>query len=180
MVDPTLLEHLIAGAGWAPSPHNAQPWRFVVVTTDGSKRDLAEAMGERFRADLLADGLSEASVTARVRASVERLTRTPALIIVCMVEDGLDAYPDVMRRVAERTMAMQSIGAAVQNLLLVADSLGLGACWLCAPLFCPETVSETLALDSAWEPQALVLVGYPSKRPAVAQRKPSASLTVYR
>jgi len=38
---------------------------------------------------------------------------------------------------AERIMATQSVALAVQNLLLAAHDRGLGACWMCAPLFCP-------------------------------------------
>ena len=179
-VEPQLLQRLIAGACWAPSPHNSQPWRFAVVTDEGSKLGLALAMGTRFRTDLLADGLPEEAVAARVQASIERLTHAPALILVCMVEDGQNTYPDVRRSDAERIMATQSIGAAVQNLLLVAEALELGVCWLCAPLFCPEVASTALDLDPTWQPQALVLVGYPFRRPPVSRRKPSASLVVYR
>ena len=60
-------------------------------------------------------------------------------------------------------MATQSVAMAVQNLVLTAHALGLGACWMCAPLFVPETVRDILKLDAAWEPQALITVGYPAE-----------------
>ena len=52
---------------------------------------------------------------------------------------------------------------AVQNLLLAAHAMGLGACWRCAPLFCGETVIDTLKLPQHWHPQALVTLGYPDE-----------------
>ena len=60
-------------------------------------------------------------------------------------------------------MAAQSVAMAGQNVLLAAHALGLGACWLCAPLFCPEVVRETLALPLDWQPQGLITAGYPAE-----------------
>ncbi len=64
----------------------------------------------------------------------------PVCVVVCLYLEDLDVYPDVERQAAETTMAVQSLGAAAQNLLLAAYALGLDAGWLCAPLFCPDTV----------------------------------------
>ena len=64
---------------------------------------------------------------------------------------------------AEFLMAVQSTAMAVQNLLLAAHAIGLGACWRCAPLFCAETVIDTLKLPQNWHPQALVTLGYPDE-----------------
>ena len=61
---------------------------------------------------------------------------------------------------------LQSVAMAVQNLLLAAHALGLGACWMCAPLFAPEIVRDVLQLDADWEPQALVTVGFPAEAKA--------------
>lgn len=58
-------------------------------------------------------------------------------------------------------MAIQSTAMAVQNLLLAASAMRLGACWLCAPLFCQETVRVVLALPKSWLPQGIVTLGVP-------------------
>ncbi|MEZ4580208.1 MAG: nitroreductase family protein [Caldilineaceae bacterium] len=47
-------------------------------------------------------------------------------------------------------------GVGRQNLLLAAHAHGLGACWMCAPLFVPDLVRTVLDLPPAWEPQALI------------------------
>ena len=64
---------------------------------------------------------------------------------------------------AEWTMAVQSTALACQNLLLAAHQAGLGACWMCAPLFCPDVVRDALTLSEDWEPQGLITVGYPAQ-----------------
>ncbi len=60
-------------------------------------------------------------------------------------------------------MAVQSVALACQNLLLAAHAYGLGACWMCAPLFVPHVVRQVLELPAAWQPQALITLGYPAE-----------------
>jgi len=76
----------------------------------------------------------------------------------------MDTYPDARRQQNEWIMAVQSTAMAGQNLLLAAHALGLGACWMCAPLFCPAVVRETLSLPPDWQPQAILTVGYPAEQ----------------
>jgi len=57
-------------------------------------------------------------------------------------------------------------------MLLAAHALGLGACWFCAPLFCPDVVKKVLRLPSDLEPQALITLGFPAEEPKPPPRKP--------
>jgi nitroreductase len=91
----------------------------------------------------------------------------------------MDCYPDERRSRAERAMAMQGTAMAAQNLLLAAHAAGLGACWMCAPLFCPDTVAATLALPQDWEPQAIVTVGYPADGGKPFARRPLDEVARY-
>ena len=79
----------------------------------------------------------------------------------CLTWDGLDRYPDEARRRAEWGMALLSLGAAVENLMLAAADAGLASCWVAAPIFCPEAARDALALPDDWLPHACVLVGHP-------------------
>jgi hypothetical protein len=63
------LEEVIEAARWAPSPHGAQPWRFLVLTRPEAKRTLAEAMGDEWRRTLAMDGEDEDVVARRLRLS---------------------------------------------------------------------------------------------------------------
>jgi len=157
------INQLLTTATWAPSAHNRQPWRFVVIETDETKRRLATAMGERLRRDLIADGVPAEAIERDAARSYARVTGAPLLILVCLTMADMDAYPDERRQRHEATMAAQSTAMAGQNLLLAAHALGLGACWLCAPLFCADAVRETLALPTDWQPQGLITAGYPSE-----------------
>lgn len=73
-------------------------------------------------------------------------------------------------------MAVQSLGAAVQNLLLAAYDRGLDAGWMCAPLFCPDVVSDALGLAPGLSPQAIITVGYAAQDPQRRGRFPVSAL----
>jgi F420 biosynthesis protein FbiB-like protein len=171
-VDPALIREAIETACWAPSPHHTQPWRFALVTAESERRRLAEAMGEKWQDDLSHDELSPRLIQGQLKGSRVRLARAQALLVVCLTQRDLDRYPDKRRQLAERDMAVQSVGAAIQNLLLALHLQGLGACWMCAPLFCPEVVQASLELPGDWEPQALITIGRAVEAPPVPPRRP--------
>lgn len=155
-----LLREILTAATWAPSAHNRQPWRFAVLRQLETRKSLAQEMGDRLRQDLTADGLQPHLIEADVSRSYQRITSAPILVLVCMSLVDMDDYPDARRQENERIMAVQSTAMAGQNLLLAAHSFGLAACWMCAPLFCPETVCNTLDLPVDWIPQGLISIGY--------------------
>ena len=159
----------------APSAHNAQPWRVVLIRDKGVLRELLEAMAEEWRRDLLSDGLPEWKIEAIVRESMKRTLRASAVVVVCMTMREMDRYPDERRNACERVMAVQSVAAFIQNLLLALHAMGLGACWRCGPLFAPDAVRRVLNLPEDFEPQALIEIGLPGGT-RDAGRKPLAEV----
>lgn len=165
-----LIKEVLTAAGWAPSAHNAQPYRFIVLENSSIKRELAEAMAEAWAADMARYGVKIETETRRIRAA--RFATAPVLILACLSMDDMRKFTDEKRRIIERDTAIQSLGAALQNLLLAAHAKGLGACWFCAPAFCQETVRKVLLIPSDFEPEALIAIGYPAEKPPVPHRKP--------
>ena len=156
-----VLDELVEAACSAPAPHHSRPWRFVVVHTDAAKQQLAAGMGARWRADLSADGMDPSRIDELVERSHEKIIDAPALVLGCLTWDGLDRYPDADRQRAEWGMALLSLGAAVENLMLAAAAVELASCWVAAPIFCPEAARDAIHLDEHWLPHALVMVGHP-------------------
>jgi len=160
-IKPAVLERILLAATQAPSAHNRQPWRFAVLDKASVKETLAAAMGRRLRQDRTADGDDPQAIEADVSRSYTRLTEAPAVILICADMSDMDQYPDERRRNAEYLMAVQSTAMAAQNLLLAATQEGLGACVMCAPVFCPEVVIDALGLPNGWQPQMLITLGSP-------------------
>jgi F420 biosynthesis protein FbiB-like protein len=131
------------------------------VDSSDAKRALASGMAARWRTDLEGDGVDSVRIEELVGASHRKIVGAPALVLACLTDDGLDRYPDEARQRAEHGMAVLSLGAAVENLMLAAADRGLATCWVAAPIFCPEAARDALELPEEWLPQALVLVGEP-------------------
>jgi coenzyme F420-0:L-glutamate ligase/coenzyme F420-1:gamma-L-glutamate ligase len=173
-----IIERAIAAAGWAPSPHGRQPWRFAIVEAAERRVSLATAMAESWRTQLELDGQPPEIVQIRLDKSRQRLHDAPILIVPCLYLAELDQYPDPGRQEAERIMAIHSLGAAIQNLLLAIYAAGLDTGWMCAPLFCPDLVRQELGLGPDLTPHALIPVGYAAKDPVRRGRLPLDALIV--
>lgn len=174
-----LVEDILSAATWAPSAHNRQPWRFCVIENSAIKEQLARAMGNRLRRDLERDGVPEAVIKADTERSYTRMTSAPLAILLCLSMADMDTYPDERRAKNEYLMAIQSTAMAGQNLLLAAHEAGLGACWMCAPLFVPDVVRNALQLPDNWQPQALITLGYPAETKE-KPRRPLESVLLWR
>jgi F420 biosynthesis protein FbiB-like protein len=175
-----VIERLLEVALWAPSAHNRQPWRFAVVTRTESKQRLASEMGERLRKDRGRDGDPQDTIELDARRSYRRITGAPCVIVVCLTMEDMDVYPDEHRSRAEHLMAVQGAALATENLLLAAEQEGLGACWMCAPLFCQDTVAEALELPSHWRSQSLITLGLPAGTGKEPKRRPMDEMVLWR
>jgi coenzyme F420-0:L-glutamate ligase / coenzyme F420-1:gamma-L-glutamate ligase len=166
-----LVFEVLSAAGWAPSAHDSQPWRFVVVENSAVKQLLSDRMATAWAADMAKDG-SKVDEAKRVERR-ERFANAPVLIVACLSMEGLMVFADEQRRRTERDLALESLAAALQNMLLTAHSLGLGACWYCAPTFCKPTVRQTLNIPQDVEPSAMILWGSPAESPPAPPKKPA-------
>ncbi|MDA1330164.1 MAG: nitroreductase family protein [Chloroflexi bacterium] len=167
-----ILQRVVETATWAPNAHNRQVWRFIQLVKEKSRMALADGMGSEFMEALVAEGKSHAEAKAQVMRSRNRILEAPEAILLCMDTSVLDMYKDPARSRGEQLMGMQSVALAGGQLLLAAHAEGLGAVWVCSPLFAQSSVREALELPEAWEAQGLILLGYPAQEKAARPRKP--------
>ncbi len=170
-VSPEIIKELLEVATWAPSAHNAQPWFFLVLCEYTQKQTLAKAMAKSWSKDLRKDKVPKKVKLNMVKASVEKFVNTPVLILACLTMRDMKKFNDRKRNEYEHTLAVQSLSAAIENLLLAAHDKGLGSCWYCAPVFCKTAIQKSLKIPSDVEPQALISLGYPAETPAQPLRK---------
>lgn len=174
-----IINRVLDAGLWAPSPHGTQPWRFAVLSSLETRSRLADAMAASWQHNLAMDGEPEDVIQARLGGSRRRLLEAPTLILVSLYTQDLDRYPDPERATAERTMAVQSLGACVQNMLLAAYANGIDAGWMCAPLFCPEVVVDALGLDTELVPHALIALGHAAADPKRRPRRSRDTIIVF-
>jgi len=165
-VPEAVIEEILHTAAFAPSAHNRQPWRFAVVTDSSVKTRLGQAVTSKMRADMQAEGASEADIEKRATTSLRRMDEAPVVIVLC--RDKTDVRMDTPE---EAVMGIQSVALAGLQLLLAAHAEGLGGNWICWALYAQEATRAALDLPEAWEPQAFYFLGYPDETPEIKDRK---------
>ena len=167
-VSDDMITLLLRAANEAPSAHNQQSWRFIVLR-DRKKQGLAE---------LVAHGAQEFPKPAQalLRMSARSIASAPVVIAVAntgdLIRHGTELFK-VEKEMAHdffRTMEIQSSAAAVENLLLAATSLGLAAVWLGIMFLMKDEVLRYLG-EPIGEFMAVVPVGYASREAGGGPKK---------
>jgi F420 biosynthesis protein FbiB-like protein len=179
-VPDSVIQNILLTATFAPSAHNRQPWRFVLLKDSAIRENLADAMAADFQRDLERDGIPLEKIQVQIKRSKDRITSAPVAILLCLDMSDMDAYPDRKRKQAEFRMAVQSVANAGMQLLLAAHAEGLGSVWVCSPLFAQETIQNVLDLPKTWEPQAMFFLGHPEGVPEARERKALSEITLIR
>lgn len=132
-----------------------------------------------FEQVLIEDKLPQEEIQKRLTRSYERLRSAPVVVLLCVDMTEMEQYTDERRRKAEYLIATQSAANAGMQLLLAAHAEELGGVWICSPIFAQDTVRDALTLPTAWEPQAMFLLGYPVETPPVRERKPLEEVVIF-
>ncbi|MET0475870.1 MAG: coenzyme F420-0:L-glutamate ligase [Mycobacterium sp.] len=178
-VDPAVVEAAVAEALTAPAPHHTRPVRFAWVRDREVRLRLLDAMKDKWRADLLADGRQAEAVDRRVERG-QILYDAPELVIPFMVPDGAHAYPDATRTAAENTMFTVAVGAAVQALLVALAARGIGSCWIGSTIFAADLVRRELDVPRDWAPLGAIAIGHPEEPTEPREPVATEGLLIFR
>lgn len=165
----------------APSANNTQPWSFLVI----KDRALLKKMADAARAMIdrmipFAEDDKQAQRLAAYKSNYYTFfEHAPVVIAVCM--EGYDAgtdrllakmgYPveDIKR--LRPLPGLQSVSAAIENMLLATHALGYGSCWMTGPLVAQEAFEQLLGYGKETFIAALLPVGVPDEDPPARNRK---------
>jgi len=158
------IEKLLEAAVLAPSAKNSQPWRFTVITED--RRD--EMLGVIRKG--IANREEEGEEIGTVQWSIQVLEQAPVTVIVHNA-DGIHPWKAREEHGSWWDIAtVQSVGAAIQNMLLAATDLGLGSLWIADVWEAYPEINAWLETDD--QLVSAVSFGVPDADPAVPARKP--------
>jgi nitroreductase len=154
------IEKIIEAASKAPSGGNSQPWAFVAVAEQGKKTELAELMRAGFdpmyEMMLARQNPGDPPPMPNFKRLIDNYDQVPVIIVVCAVlAPGMDA--------SNSEKLAGSVFPAVQNLLLAARGLGIGAA-LTGSHADAHKVQELFHLPENVVPLANIPLGYPDKQ----------------
>jgi nitroreductase len=166
-----LVEKVLAAAVHAPNHHDTQPWRFFVLS--GEARDeFGEALAGALRAREA--GLDASKLDGLMVAERAKPMRSPVLIVVGVQSERDDHMT--------RREDLQAASAAVQCMLLAADSLGLAAIWRTGDGAYDDRIKAYFGLNPHDEIAGIVYLGYAdtSLPPLEARQRVYADRTEWR
>jgi coenzyme F420-0:L-glutamate ligase / coenzyme F420-1:gamma-L-glutamate ligase len=164
-VPEALLKNILTTAAHAPSAHNLQPWRFVIVQGQDSRERLANGIADRYRFNMEKEGTPDQEIQGRVEQTHTRIQEAPLIILLCRDITDIKQEFSLRGQQAETTMATQSVALAGLQLLQAAHAEGLAGTWICWPVFTSSKIKTSLKLPHTWEPQAMFFIGYADEKP---------------
>lgn len=111
-VDDSYIKKVIEAGSWAPSGHNKQPWYFTVI----NNRNVINDLNCICKKSMLEDANHESVKSIARNSKYNIFHNAPTVIIVSFENNGITEEADCC--------------AAIQNILLAAESIGLGTCWI--------------------------------------------------
>lgn len=173
-----VVRALVAAGIKAPSSKNRQPWRFVVVK-GAAKQQMLDAFADGLRREErqpLLPGSKQHLAGARYTLAI--MKQAPVTVFVLNTL-GRDLHQSRSPEEKLYDLAnVQSIGAAIQNILLAATEQGLGSLWICDVFFAYEELRGWLHSDG--ELVAAIALGYPLESPNPRPRKPLETVVEWR
>lgn len=164
------IDKILEAGIWGPSLTKflgIQPWKFVVI----SDKDLIKEIYEIILKKSKKAGIG---VNILLQSSVNTISTASVLIAVYNTK-GLkkirDRYKEIYTRFSKLIVKseLSATSAAIQNMILVAQDLGIGSCWLIIPLFCEKDINK--CIDTNDELVALLTLGYPAEKGKRSKRK---------
>lgn len=180
------LEEIIEAARWAPSGGNKQGWKFIVIKNPELADEMSRMVGDKL--DKLAEEAGLGNKLKGNKVTATFFNQAPVTIAVFMERyiskidealEALDYNPLEIQRLRGQS-DLQSIGAAIQNILLMAHNKGYGSCWLCSPNIASREIEKLLGVSENWQLKALVPIGKPARDYKAPVRKDLTEIVEYR
>ncbi|MFC1916150.1 nitroreductase family protein [Chloroflexota bacterium] len=156
-VDDKTLETVLEAARWAPSWGNTQCWRFIVVRDSDTKNKIADTLNQ-------------------TNSALDAVKNAPLLIVAC-TELGKAGHKDGVLVTDKGDWFMFDVALAMQNLVLAAQSLGLGTVFV--GRFDAKEVARILKIPQGYCAVTMTPLGYPDETKGPKPRKELSEIVFY-
>ncbi len=167
-IDQATIKKLLEAAAWAPSHYKTEPWKFFILTGEG-RRPLGRTLAE-IASEGMENPLSEENQTI-LKKQEDKPFRAPLIIAVAVMPS---ANPKVIE-----IEEIGAVNAAIQNMLLAAHALGLGAIWRTGQPTYHAKMNKLFGLREQDGLLGFIYIGYPDMKQHKGQRAPYEQKTVW-
>jgi len=163
---------IIQAASLAPSAHNKQMWRFIAISNQEILKGMEKAIVSEIEELNNWPELKEIRFKVKgLRAYSTFFVKAPLVFAILVkpyhsiVDEvlKLDGLKKEQADLLQSYVEIQSVAAAVENLLLAATEKGYGTCWMCGPLIATSALEKILQIEEPWKLMALVPLGIPNQ-----------------
>lgn len=162
-VEKGMIERILKATIKAPSGKNKQPWKFVVLQ-GAAKDELVAIMQQTI------ERLKKAKInTGSSEYTVRFMQQAPVLVLVFNTGETASSSDDGPAKHYMNLVDVQSIGGAIQTMLLAAEELGLGTLWICDVFYADSQICEYLKTRD--QLIAAVSIGHKDEYPDARPRK---------
>lgn len=158
-VEDEKITQLLESARLAPSGSNTQPWHFIVVKSDSKRQKLAE-----------------------ISHNQKWMVSAPVFIVCvadirCRITDDIDISLNENSPQEELKQIIRDTSISMTHILLEADSLGLGTCWV--GWFTQDEIRPVLDIPADKYVVGIIILGYADETPKARSRKKIEELIHY-
>lgn len=166
-----LINKIIEAGIWGPSVHHLQAWNFKIIEGGGLKKKFL---------DIVSGKLEKISIPGFIFFPTKHALAS-AQIIVCIY--NTNKITNFVRKInmpyVKNAMLVElsAISAAIQNMILMAESLKIGSCWLDTPLLCEREINGLF--NTKDKLIAVLTLGYPAEKGNRSRRIESSKMVCY-
>ena len=183
------IEKILMAGHHAPNASNMQTWEFVAVTNREFNKELSKIVDSKFReiGNLFED--KEVRKSIKMARFYAAFFKSAPLVVYCIATEYIaksDTFYEMLgdegNQLRENRIksnpGLQSVSAAIENMLLAAWALGIGGVWMTEPIVARQEIEEALEIKGG-ELTAIVPFGYSSTPLRSAVRKPLDEVVRY-
>lgn len=168
-----LTERVIEAGRWSPYIFGIQPWKFIIIEDKNKIQGLSIIFKKKI------EKLDDISKRFIFQASLETLSTASTIIAIYNSEKFSKTICKFNKEYTKKSKAaeLSAISAAIQNMILMAESLNIGSSWLDSPLVCEKQINKFLNINIKLV--GLLALGYPSQKKRRSKRKSFSETSEY-
>jgi len=180
------IDKMLEAARWAMSGANAQPWEFIVVRNEATRKKIIDSWFEPTKEAYI---IEQTRLPELRHHHLRELAPSPAFkdapVLIAVIGDRRTYQATVLganflvTEGGSGAIYFKNMANATQNIHLAASASGLGSEWISVNRLWAEAIKDILDIPEVLDVHTMIAIGYPAYHPEEAYRRPLADMVHY-